>query len=93
MNNIVFKENLKNKKYYTCILNLREELINILVTKIQEKDNTFYFTTTSDLFYKSKGLLMQKEIKIAYQLYLYDIMDEREEFVLENMMEMYKSLN
>ena len=36
---------------------------------------------------------MQKEIKIAYQLYLYDIMDEREEFVLENMMEMYKSLN
>ena len=93
MNNTAFKENLKNKKYYTCILDLREKIINILVNKIQEKDSTFYFTTTMDLFHKSKEMLNQEEIKISYQLYLYDIMDEREEFVLENMMEMYKSLN
>ena len=92
MNNVVFKENLKNKKYYTCILDLRQEIVNILVYKIQRQDEYFYFTTTYDLFYKSQEVLSENETQVAYKLYLYDIMDEREEFVLENMMEMYEDL-
>lgn len=92
MNKEIFTYNLKNKKYYECIIILRQEIINKLVNKIKEKESFFTYTTTMDLYNKSKEYLSSKEIKIAYELYLLDIMEETEEYILDEMMRMYKEL-
>ena len=41
---------------------------------------------------KSKKVLEQKYSKIAYELYCFDIMPEKEEYVLDVMFQMYKEL-
>ena len=92
MNKKEFGEKLKNKQFEECIEILRTELIEIITEKIKEKDSYFHYTTTKDLYNKSKKVLEQKYSKIAYELYCFDIMPEKEEYVLDVMFQMYKEL-
>ena len=92
MNKEIFKYKLKNKKYNECIDILRKDIINILEKNVKEKDTFFSYTTTMDLYNKAKEFLSEKEIKISYKLYLLDIMDETDEYILDEMMQMYKEL-
>ena len=92
MNKEIFKYKLTNKKYNECIDMLRKDIINILEKNVKEKDTFFSYTTTMDLYNKAKEFLSEKEIKISYKLYLLDIMDETDEYILDEMMQMYKEL-
>ena len=92
MNKKEFGEKLKNKQFEECIEILRTELIEIITEKIKEKDSYFHYTTTNDLYNKRKKVLEQKYSKIAYELYCFDIMPEKEEYVLDVMFQMYKEL-
>lgn len=93
MNKKEFELKLKNKKFDECIEILRKEIILIITEKIKEKDSYFLYTTSSDLYKKSKKILEPKYTKIAYELYSFDIMDENEMYVLDEMLQMYKDLN
>lgn len=92
MNKKVFYEKFKNKQYTECIDILRKEIINILVKKIREKENAFNYSTTRDLYNVSKRYLANKEISIAYQLYNFDITNEVDEYVLDELFQAYKEL-
>lgn len=92
MDKEIFKIKLKNKEYEDCISLLRKELIEELVNKIKEKDEFFSFSTTKDLYNKSKMVLTENYSKIAYELYNFDVMDENEKYVLVEMLEMYKEI-
>ena len=92
MNKEIFKYKLTNKKYNECIDILRKDIINILEKNVKEKDTFFSYTTNMDLYNKAKEFLSEKEIKISYKLYLLDIMDETDEYILDEMMQMYKEL-
>lgn len=85
MNKKDFYLKLKNKQFNECIDILRKEIIDILVLKIREKDLYFSYSTTRDLYNKSKKCLDEKYSKIAYKLYTLDIMEEREEYILEEL--------
>lgn len=92
MDKVIFKYKLKNKKYSECVDILRKEIIKILVKQIQNKDTYFSYTTTMDLYYKSKKYLPEKDSKIAYELYLLDTMEETEAYLLDEMMILYEKL-
>lgn len=92
MNKAIFKYKLRNKKYTECVDILRKEIIDVLEKRIQQNDNFFSYTTTMDLYNKSQKFLNKKEIKIAYQLFLLDIMEETEEYLLNEIMIMYQEL-
>lgn len=92
MDKEIFKYNLKNKKYKECIDILRKQIIDKLENNIKKKEKIFFYTTTSDLYNKSKEYLSKEEIKIAYELYSLDIMEETEEYILDEMMKMYQEL-
>lgn len=93
MNKRVFYEKLKNKEYTECIEILRKDIINMLVFKIKEKEKSFNYSTTRDLYNISKKHLEENEVTIAYQLYNFDIVDEAEEYVLYELFQSYKELN
>ena len=92
MNKKLLKEKLKNEEYDECILILREEMINILTDKIKKEDSYFEFSTTKDLYNKSKITLTLNEIQVAYKLYTFDTMYEVDKYVLDQMLEMYQDL-
>ena len=92
MDKVIFKYNLKNKKYAECVNILRNQIIGILEKRIKQKDNFFSYTTTMDLYNKSRKYLNKKEIEITYQLYLLDIMEQTEEYLLNELMIMYQEL-
>lgn len=92
MNKKVFYMKLKNKQYNDCIEILRKEIIDCLVSKIKEKDSYFSFSTTRDLYNAAKKYLEERYHIIAYQLYNFDIMDESEEYVLDELLQRYKEL-
>lgn len=87
-----FKENLENKKFYQCIKVIRKEIIEILCKKIKEKDKFFSYSTTKDLYLKSKDILTKDDAELAYTLYNLDIMDESDEYVLNELLEIYSKL-
>ena len=92
MDKQLFKNNLENKKYYECTDILRKEIIKILEKRIKYYDKFFSYTTSIDLYNKVKKTLTKREINIAYELFLLDITDESEEYILDEMMKMYHEL-
>lgn len=88
-----FYNKLKNRQLDECIGILRKEIIDCLVLKIKEKDSYFLYSTTSDLYKASKKHLEEKYTIMANQLYNLDIMDEKEEYVLDELFQIYKELN
>ena len=92
MNKKVFEYSLKNNDYNKCIEMLRKEIINILVKKIQVYNKFFKYSTTKDLYLKSKEVLDEQYITISYILYNLDIMNETDEFILDELLEMYKEI-
>lgn len=92
MNKRDFYLKLKNKQFEECIDILRKDIIDILVLKIKEKDSYFSYSTTRDLYNKAKSCLEEKDSKIAYKLYTLDIMEERDEYVLEELFYACESL-
>ncbi len=87
MNKKDFYAKLKNREFEECINILRKEIIDILVLKIKEKDTYFTYSTTRDLYNKSKKCLDEKYSKVAYKLYSLDVMEELDEYVLEELFE------
>lgn len=85
MNKKDFYTKLKNKQIDECVDILRKEIIDILVLKIKEKDLYFSYSTTRDLYNKAKECLDEKYSKIAYTLYSLDIMDETDEYILDEL--------
>ena len=92
MNKKDFYEKLKNKQLDECVDILRKEIIDILVLKIKEKDLYFSYSTTRDLYNKSKIYLDETDCKIAYKLYTLDIMEEIDEYSLEELLDACKML-
>ena len=92
MNKNIFYEKLKNREYTECIDILRKEIIDIFVEKIREKENTFNYSTTRDLYNASKRYLENKEISIAYQLYNFDITNEVDEYMLDELFQSFQEL-
>lgn len=92
MNKKDFYNKLKNRKLDDCIGILRKEIIDYLVLKIKEKDSYFSYSTTSDLYKAAERHLEEKYIIMANQLYSLDIMDEKEEYILDELFQMYKEL-
>lgn len=86
MNKKIFYEKLKNKQFEECVNILRKEIIDILVLKIKKKDIYFSYSTTKDLYNKSKKYLDENCCKIAYKLYTLDIIEELDEYMLEELM-------
>lgn len=87
-----FYNKLKNRQLDDCIGILRKEIIDCLVLKIKEKDSYFSYSTTSDLYKAAEKHLEEKYAVIANYLYNLDIMDEREEYVLDELFQIYKEL-
>ena len=92
MNKKDFYNKLKNKQLDDCIGILRKEIIDFLTKKIKEKDSYFTYSTTRDLYNSAKKNLEEKYIIISSQLYNLDIIDEREEYVLDELFQIYKEL-
>lgn len=93
MNKKEFQNKLKNKKFDECIDILRKEIIEIITNKIKEKDSYFSYSTTGDLYKKSRRCLEEEKYsRIAYQLYCFDIIEEKEEYILEELLQNYKEL-
>ena len=92
MNKKEFQKHLKNKEFDNCIEMLRKDIILKLEKKIKENDSYFSYSTTKDLYNASKKYLSEELSTIAYQLYSFDIMPEREEYVLDEMLYMYKKV-
>lgn len=88
-----FYNKLKNRQLDDCIGILRKEIIDCLVLKIKEKELYFSYSTTSDLYKAAEKHLEEKYAIMANQLYNLDIMDEREEYVLDELFQIYKELN
>lgn len=88
-----FYNKLKNRQLDDCIGILRKEIIECLVLKIKEKDSYFSYSTTSDLYKAAKKYLEEKYAIMANQLYNLDIMDEKEEYILDELFQIYKDLN
>ena len=88
-----FYNKLKNRQLDDCIGILRKEIIDCLVLKIKEKELYFSYSTTSDLYKAAENHLEEKYAIMANQLYNLDIMDEREEYVLDELFQIYKELN
>lgn len=88
-----FYNKLKNRQLDDCIGILRKEIIDYLVLKIKEKDSYFSYSTTSDLYKAAEKYLEEKYAIMANHLYNLDIMDEREEYVLDELFQIYKELN
>lgn len=88
-----FYNKLKNRQLDDCIGILRKEIIDCLVLKIKEKDLYFSYSTTRDLYKAAKKHLEEKYAIMANQLYNLDIMDEKEEYILDELFQMYKELN
>ena len=93
MNKKDFYNKLKNRQLDDCIEILRKEIIDCLVLKIKEKYSYFSYSTTSDLHKASKKHLEDKYAIIANHLYSLDIMDEKEEYILDELFQIYKELN
>lgn len=93
MNKKEFYIKLKNRQLDECIDILRKDIIENLVSKIKEKDVYFSYSTTNDLYKAAKKNLEEKYVIMSYQLYNLDIMDEREEYVLDELFQIYKELN
>lgn len=92
MNKKIFDYSLKSKNYDKCIEILRKELIDILVKKINYKDRFFKYSTTKDLYYKAIEVLSEQNIIIAHTLYNMDIMDETDEYILDELLELYRDI-
>ena len=93
MNKKEFYNKLKTRQVDDCIGILRNDIIDCLVLKIKEKDSYFSYSTTSDLYKATKKHLEEKYAIIANQLYNLDIMDEKEEYILDELFQMYKEIN
>ncbi len=93
MNKKEFYNKLKNRQLDECIGILRKEIIDCLVLKIKEKDSYFSYSTTSDLYKAAKKHLEEKYVIMSNQLYNLDIMDEKEEYILDELFQIYKELN
>lgn len=92
-NKELFSENFKKKNYDICISLLRNEIIDILTKRIQEKNPNYKYTSVHSLKTNCFNYLSQLEQEISIQLYDFSFNEEVTEFELSCMMEMYKELN
>ncbi len=88
----MFSEHLKYKDYEYCINVLREEILNILVKKIQEKNKDFTYTTIGNLKQNCIKYLPENEKNIAIDIYSLTFSDDSADYELACLMNSYKEL-
>ncbi len=69
MEDNLFKQYLHEKRYSECILLLKNKITDFVVSKIEEVDDTFEYTTVSNLITASdfyiKDSIIAKQLEIA----------------------------
>ena len=83
----LFSEHLNNKDYSFCISLLRNEIIDILTKRVQEKDSTLVFLKKS-VFMN----LSDVEKDVVTELNSFGFEENPSYFELSRMMELYKDL-
>ncbi len=91
-NKNLFSEHLNNKDYSFCISLLRNEIIDILTKRVQEKDSSFKYST---LVFLKKSVFMNLsdvEKDVVTELNSFGFEENPSYFELSRMMELYKDL-
>lgn len=91
-NKNLFSEHLNNKDYGFCISLLRNEIIDILTKRVQEKDSSFKYSTLSFLKKAVFIHLSDVEKDVVTELNSFSFEDSPSHFELSRMMELYKDL-
>lgn len=86
------KLNFENQNYSNCITVLFNEIKNILIEKIKEKDSTYKYVTIGDLKNKAIKYLSTQLQSYAIALYTLVMQPEDELFELEVLLNMYEEL-
>ena len=90
LNKNLFSTYFEYKDYNRCISMLREEIIHILVKRVQEKNSDYKYTTISNLKLACFKYLTEVEQEVSIGLYDFSFNEEATEFELSRMMELYK---
>ena len=89
----IIKEKINNKEYYDCVKILRQAILENLIKKMQEYNKEFKYTTTKDLYNKSKKTNNEDLKKLTLQLFKLDISENSAEEDIYYLMEIYRELN
>lgn len=91
-NKNLFSEHLNNKDYSFCISLLRNEIIDILTKRIQEKDCSFKYSTLAFLKKAVFVSLSDIEKEVVTELQSFSFEENPSYYELSRMMELYKNL-
>lgn len=92
INKEVFSEHLKNKDYIYCTNEMRREIIDILVKRIQEKNPGYKYINTKALKVDCFRYLSDIEQDIAIELYDLEIVENTAYYELSRLLDLYKDL-
>ncbi len=92
LNKDLFFSHLNSKDYDYCISLLRSEIIDILTSKIQEKNSNFKYTNIGILKTYSFKYLNEEEQHICCRLYDFSHNDFSSSYELSQLLEIYKTL-
>lgn len=94
--NKLFEENIKNniksRNYDECIGLLKSKIIELFSYKIRKVKKDFKYTCIEDMLDISKLLLSQEEQIQLYQYYSLIRGSSPEEFMVYNLLEIYKKI-
>ena len=88
----LFYYHLKNRDYNFCIAELKNEIINILILKIKEKNPEYMYTTLKSLKINCFEYLSEAEQDVAIELYSFCYDNSASEYELSRMLELYSEL-
>lgn len=92
LNKEEFFSHLNSKDYDYCISMLRCEIINILTSRIQEKNSNFNYSNIGILKTYSFKYLNEEEQHICCRLYDFSNNEFPSSYELSQLLEIYKSL-
>ena len=88
----IFMNKFKEKDYDYCITEMRKEIISFITKRIQEKDSSFTYTTTTNLKNKCIEYLSRNEQEVVCELYLINYDEIPQLNKLYNLEEIYIKL-
>ena len=88
-----FKESLSKKEYDDCVKLLSQNIKQILIEKVKEKDSSFKYTNVANLKNCCLELLDSKEKLVAMEFYKLQIEEIGIEYEVIKLMELYDRLN
>lgn len=85
-------EAFQTKDYLACITSLREEIKKILIQKLQEQKPDYSYTSIAQLKEYVFRYLDENEKRAILILYRHSYEEMSEEFELDDLLDIYKSL-